>query len=105
MSFFVAETQGYFTLILGRDWIRANKCVPSTLHQFLIQWIDDEVEEVHGDNCACVAAVDSHSIGIRDCVKCLSDLDLSDYEFVNCSKDGLIPDVIKLSNNRLNHLM
>jgi hypothetical protein len=36
-TFFVAETQGNFSLILGRDWIHANKCVPSTLHQFLIQ--------------------------------------------------------------------
>jgi hypothetical protein len=29
--FFVAETQGNFSLILGRDWIHANQCVPSTL--------------------------------------------------------------------------
>jgi hypothetical protein len=36
-AFFVAETQGNFSLILGRDWIHANQCVPSTLHQFLIQ--------------------------------------------------------------------
>jgi hypothetical protein len=36
-AFFVAETQGNFSLILGRDWIHANKCVPSTLHQMLIQ--------------------------------------------------------------------
>jgi hypothetical protein len=36
-TFFVVETQGNFSLILGRDWIHANKCVPSTLHQFLIQ--------------------------------------------------------------------
>jgi hypothetical protein len=36
-TFFVAETQGNFSLILGRDWFHANQCVPSTLHQFLIQ--------------------------------------------------------------------
>jgi hypothetical protein len=76
-AFFVAETQGNFSLILGRDWIHAYKCVPSTLHQMLIQWVDDEVEVVHGDNSACVAVADSHSIGINDDVKCLSDLDLS----------------------------
>jgi hypothetical protein len=35
-TFFVAETQGNFSLILGPDWIHANQCVPSTLHQFLI---------------------------------------------------------------------
>jgi hypothetical protein len=32
-TFFIAETQGNFSIIFGRDWIRANKCVPSTLHQ------------------------------------------------------------------------
>jgi hypothetical protein len=31
-TLFVAETQGNFSLILGRDWIHANQCVPSTLH-------------------------------------------------------------------------
>jgi hypothetical protein len=31
-AFFVAETQGNFSLIPGRDWIHANQCVPSTLH-------------------------------------------------------------------------
>jgi hypothetical protein len=36
-TFFVAETQGNFSLILGRDWFHANQCVPFTLHQFLIQ--------------------------------------------------------------------
>jgi hypothetical protein len=59
-TFFIAETQGNFSLILGRDWIHANKCVPSTLHQMLIQWVDDVVEVVHGDNFACVAVADSH---------------------------------------------
>ena len=104
-AFFVAETQGNFSLILGRDGIHANQCVPSSLHQFLIQWVDDEVEVVHGDNSTCVAIADSHSIGVHDNVKCLSGLDLSDYEFISCSKDGFVPAVIKPVNNRLNHLM
>ena len=42
-TFFISEVQGNFSLILGRDWIHANQCVPSTLHQFLIQWVGDEV--------------------------------------------------------------
>ena len=37
-AFFIQEVQGNFSLILGRDWIHANQCVPSALHQFLIQW-------------------------------------------------------------------
>jgi hypothetical protein len=48
-TFFVAETQGNSCLILGRDCIHANQCVPSTLHHFLIQWVGVEVEVVHGD--------------------------------------------------------
>jgi hypothetical protein len=105
MVFFVAETQGNFSLILGPDWIHANKCVPSTLHQILIQWLDDEVEVVHGDNSACVAVADSHSISVHDDVKCLSSLDLSNYEFISYSNDGFIPAIIKPFNNRLNHFM
>jgi hypothetical protein len=104
-TFFIAETQGNFSLILGRDWIHANKCVPSTLHEMLIQWIDDEVEVVHGDNSAYVVVADSHSIGVHDDGKCLSSLDLSDYEFVSFSNNGFIPAVIKPFDNRLNHFM
>jgi hypothetical protein len=33
---FVVEVQHNYSVILGRDWIYANHCVPSTLHQFLI---------------------------------------------------------------------
>ena len=36
-ALFISEVQGNFSLILGCDWIHANQCVPSTLHQFLIQ--------------------------------------------------------------------
>jgi hypothetical protein len=37
--FFLTEVQGNYNTILGRDWIHANHCVPSTLRQFLIQWV------------------------------------------------------------------
>jgi hypothetical protein len=104
-TFFVTETKGNFNLILGRDWIHANKCVPSTLHQMLIQCVDDEVEVVHGDNSACVAVADSHSIGVHDDVKCISGLDLSNYEFVSCSGNGFIPAITKPFHNRLKHFM
>jgi hypothetical protein len=35
-AFFVIEVQGNYSVILGHDWIHANRCIPSTLHQFLI---------------------------------------------------------------------
>jgi hypothetical protein len=35
-AFFIAEVQGNYSVILRQDWIHANHCIPSTLHQFLI---------------------------------------------------------------------
>jgi hypothetical protein len=34
--FFIIEVQGNYSVILGHDWIHANRYIPSTLHQFLI---------------------------------------------------------------------
>jgi hypothetical protein len=36
IAFFIIEVRGNYSVILGRDWIHANCCIPSTLHQFLI---------------------------------------------------------------------
>ena len=89
-TFFVSEVQGNFSLILGRDWIHVNQCVPSTLHQFLIQWMGDEVEIVPGDTTFFIAIADSNSVGANDNIKCLSSLDLSDYELISCTKEGFV---------------
>jgi hypothetical protein len=35
-TFLIVEVQGNYSVILDHDWIHANRCVPSTLHQFLI---------------------------------------------------------------------
>jgi hypothetical protein len=35
-AFFVVEVQCNYSIILGRDWIHVNRCIPSTWHQFLI---------------------------------------------------------------------
>jgi hypothetical protein len=32
IAFFVVDVEGKYNVLLGRDWIRANGCVPSTLH-------------------------------------------------------------------------
>nr|CAH66133.1 H0622G10.2 [Oryza sativa] len=37
-TFFVIDGKGSYSLLLGRDWIHANGCIPSTMHQCLIQW-------------------------------------------------------------------
>jgi hypothetical protein len=58
-TFFVVEVQGNYNVILSRDWIHINHCVPSTLHQFLIQWIDDEIKVVHVNVSAYIALADA----------------------------------------------
>jgi hypothetical protein len=89
-AFFVAEIQGNYNTILGCDWIHPNCCVPSTLHQFLIQWVGEEVEIVHADVSACVAMADSSSWTHYN-IKCLSGQDILDCDFVSVSKDGFVP--------------
>jgi hypothetical protein len=48
-----------YNVLLGRDWIHANGCVPSTLHQCLIQWVGNQVEVVEADNILCVTVAES----------------------------------------------
>ena len=35
-TFFVINSKGTYSLLLGHDWIHANCCIPSTMHQCLI---------------------------------------------------------------------
>ena len=87
-AFFVAEVQGNYNIILGRDWLHANQCMPSTLHQFFIQWIDDEVEVVHADNSACVALADSLLDWQHTNATCLTGRDLSNFDFLSATKNN-----------------
>ena len=104
-AFFISEVQGNFNLILGCDWIHANHCLPSSLHQFLIQWIGDEVEVVHGDASSFIGTTDSEFVGAHDNIKCLSGLDLTDYDMISCTKKGFVSAVLKSMENRLHLLL
>jgi hypothetical protein len=101
-AFFVAEVQGNYGIILGRDWIHANHCISSTLHQFLIQWVGDDIEVIHADTSACVSMANSSFWTYED-VKCLLGLDLLNYDFLSVSKDGFVPVHVRTVENRLNH--
>jgi hypothetical protein len=58
-AFFIIKVQVNYSVILNRDWIHANHYILSTLPQFLIQWIDDEVEVVHVDMSTDTALADA----------------------------------------------
>jgi hypothetical protein len=49
-SFFIINSKSTYNVLLGRDWIHANCCIPSRMHQCLIQWDGHEVEVVHADD-------------------------------------------------------
>jgi hypothetical protein len=56
-SFFIVSSKSTYTVLLRRDWIHANCCIPSTMHQCLIQWDGDEVEVVHADDSIEISLV------------------------------------------------
>jgi hypothetical protein len=49
-SCFIINSKSTYNVLLGRDWIQTNCCIPSTMHQCLIQWDGDEVEVVYADD-------------------------------------------------------
>ena len=104
-AFFVSEVQGNFSLILECAWIHANQCVPSILHQFLIQWIGDEIEVVHGDATSFIGTTDSEFVGAHDNIKCLSGQDLTDYDLISCTKEGFVSAFLKPIENWLHLLL
>lgn len=71
-TFFIAEVEGNYSVILGRDWIHASQCVPSNLHQMSIRWVGDNVEIVHADTSTCMAMVDAPVLWTCDSAKCLT---------------------------------
>ena len=101
-AFFVADVEGNYSLILGRDWIHANQCIPSTLHQMLIQWVGDDVEQVHADVSACIAVADAPVLWTYETATCLTGVDFSDYQFISIDKKGFIPVMLEPMENRLN---
>jgi hypothetical protein len=70
-TFFVIDGKGSYNLLLGRDWIHANCCIPSTMHQYLIQWQGDKVEIVPANRSVNVASADL-ALWEMDGLDCLS---------------------------------
>jgi hypothetical protein len=60
-TFFVINGKGSYSLLLGRDWIHANCCIPSTMYQCLIQWIGDTIEVVSANSSFSIASTEAHT--------------------------------------------
>ena len=101
-AFFVADVQGNYNVLLGHDWIHANQCVPSTMHQQLIQWVDDEVEIVCADDSAFIALAEAPVDWQHPNATCLSGRDLSEFDFLSATRDGFVPVSLKpIEGNRI----
>jgi hypothetical protein len=35
-AFFIVDVRGRYNVLMGRDWIHANGCVPSTVHHCIV---------------------------------------------------------------------
>jgi hypothetical protein len=95
MTFFIADMKGRYNVLLGWDWIHANECVPSTIHQCVIQWISDDVEVVQADEEVCVAVAESQVDILGGKMECLSSKDLVGYDYISIGKDGFISISVK----------
>jgi hypothetical protein len=74
---FIVKVQGNYSIILGFDWIHTNRYISSTLHQFIIQWIDDENEVVHANASAYIALVDTTTDWLQGSTQCQSGKNLT----------------------------
>jgi hypothetical protein len=92
---FIVKVQGNYSIILGCDWIHTNRYISSTLHQFIIQWIDDENEVVHANASAYIALVDTTTDWLQGSTQCQSGKNLIGYDFLSISNEGFVPVSIK----------
>jgi hypothetical protein len=96
MTFVVVDVKGCYNVLLGLDWIHANGCVQSTLHQCIIQWIGNEVEVVQANEDVCIAIAKSQVDIEEGNMMCLTSIDLMGYDYMSISKDGFVPISVKL---------
>jgi hypothetical protein len=87
-SFFVVNSKSTYTVLLGRDWIHANCCIPSTMHQCLIQWDGDEVEVVHADDSIEISHATMRIWDAED-QEPISGISLEGCDHVEATKNGV----------------
>jgi hypothetical protein len=86
--FFIVSSKSTYTALLERDWIHANCCIPSMMHQCLIQWDDDEVEVVHVDDSIKISLA-GMSIWDAEDQESISGNSLEGCDHVEATKNGV----------------
>ena len=87
-TFFIVDAKGSYNVLLGRDWIHANCCVPSTMHQVLIQLNEDDVEVVRADTSATVAMAGPEANWPYEDARCISGTTLDEADFIAVGRQG-----------------
>jgi hypothetical protein len=99
VAFFIDEVEGNYSIILGTDWIHTNQCVPSTVHQILLQWVGNEVETTHADATACIVVGDVPILWTYETAKSLTEVNFLDYQFISVCREGFTPIMLELIEN------
>jgi hypothetical protein len=87
-SFFIINSKSTYTVLLRRDWIHANCCIPSMMHQCLIQWDGDEVEVVHADDSIEISLA-AMSVWDAENQEPISGISLEGCDRVEATKNGV----------------
>ncbi|KAK1612377.1 hypothetical protein QYE76_036050 [Lolium multiflorum] len=87
-TFFIVDSKSTYAVLLGRDWIHANCCIPSTMHQCVRQWDGDEVEVVHANDSAEISTAGMNAWETAG-QEPLSGINLDDCERIDVTKDGV----------------
>src|SRR5215217_91796 len=87
-AFFIVDSKSNYAVLLGRDWIHANCCIPSTMHRCIIQWDGDEVEVVQADDSIEISLA-AMSMWEADNQEPLSGISLEGCERIKASKNGV----------------
>jgi hypothetical protein len=87
-SFFIESSKCTYTVLLRRDWIHADCCIPSTMHQCLIKWDGDKVEVVHADDSIEISLA-AMSVWDAEDQESISGISLEGCDRVEAIKNGV----------------
>jgi hypothetical protein len=68
----------------------------------LLQWVGDDIEQVHADASTCIIVANAPVLWAYETATCLIGVDFSDYQFISIDSKVFIPIMLELMENRLN---